>query len=224
MKKKSAFTLIELLVVVAIIAILAALLFPNLSAIMERSRATECANNLRSIGNDIHHYLTDSNGSYFQKDSTDRWPNLLYAYSKDWKHFRSPFDKVTDSRPKNFDKVPVPISYGISEKLFDTFNGKWKSSESSIVQAAPALDYSSSIEVKFKSSAFSDQSIMISSPGGAGTPVDKGLGTHQKRQRINVLFADGHVDQMEWYKFADNTTEKGKSQWDPLYEQTTPTP
>ncbi len=217
MKKKSAFTLIELLVVVAIIAILAALLFPNLTPILERARAAECANNLRSMGNDVHHYLTDSGGAYFQASSTDQWPNLLYNYSKDWKHFRSPFDRVTSSRPRNFDQVPVPISYGINEKLFDTFNGKWKTSEAAIIQAAPALDYASAIEVKFKAAAFSDQSLTITSPGGSGTPGGNSLGTHQKRQRLNVLFADGHVDQMEWSKFADNTTERGKAQWDPMY-------
>jgi len=222
MKKKSAFTLIELLVVVAIIAILAALLFPNLSAILERGKATDDANNLRTLGSDLQHYLTDTSGTFFTEDDDTPWPKTLYNYSKDWKHFRSPFDRQTTTRPKNFEHEPVPISYGLSKTLFGTFNGKWKVSESILIAAAPAVETSGSPkEVKFKSNAMSNQMLQIDAPGGNGSATDNGYGTHQQRQKINVLFADYHVDAMEWAKFADNSTTTGKSHWDPLYEATT---
>src|SRR5713101_5764466 len=53
------FTLIELLVVVAVIAILAAFLFPTFAQARERSRQAVCLSNLRQIGSALVMYLQD---------------------------------------------------------------------------------------------------------------------------------------------------------------------
>ncbi len=57
--KRSAFTLIELLIVIAIIMILAAILFPVFARARENARQTSCLGNLRQIGIAIRAYEQD---------------------------------------------------------------------------------------------------------------------------------------------------------------------
>jgi prepilin-type N-terminal cleavage/methylation domain-containing protein len=58
-QKRSAFTLIELLIVIAIIALLAALLFPVFSRAREKARQSACLSNLHQIGLAVSMYLQD---------------------------------------------------------------------------------------------------------------------------------------------------------------------
>lgn len=62
--REAGFTLVELLVVVAIIALLAAMLFPVFAAARERGRMAVCASNLRQIGVAFELYLDDYDGLY----------------------------------------------------------------------------------------------------------------------------------------------------------------
>jgi prepilin-type N-terminal cleavage/methylation domain-containing protein len=57
--RKSAFTLIELLVVVAVIAILASLLWPALARARMAADSAACRSNLRQMGLGLRMYLED---------------------------------------------------------------------------------------------------------------------------------------------------------------------
>lgn len=59
MKKRGGFTLIEILVVVAILSLLAAILFPVFARARENARRTSCASNLKQIGLGILQYAQD---------------------------------------------------------------------------------------------------------------------------------------------------------------------
>jgi prepilin-type N-terminal cleavage/methylation domain-containing protein len=61
-QRREGFTLVEMMVVIAIIAVLAAFLFPVFSAARERSRRTVCANNLMQLGIANAMYAEDNDG------------------------------------------------------------------------------------------------------------------------------------------------------------------
>ena len=58
----SAFTLVELLVVVAVLSLLAALLFPAFAKTRTQARRTACTSNLKQIGLAFHLYKQDFDG------------------------------------------------------------------------------------------------------------------------------------------------------------------
>ena len=57
---KRAFTLVELLTVIAIIAVLAAIIFPVMSSVKEKARQSTCMSNLRQIGQAMQIYKMDN--------------------------------------------------------------------------------------------------------------------------------------------------------------------
>lgn len=63
-RKPSGFTLIELMIVIAIIAILAAILVPNLVRARSRSQLTGCTTNLKNLGTALEMYNVDYKGRY----------------------------------------------------------------------------------------------------------------------------------------------------------------
>jgi prepilin-type N-terminal cleavage/methylation domain-containing protein/prepilin-type processing-associated H-X9-DG protein len=82
-----AFTLIELLIVVAIIAILAAILFPVFAQAREKARQTTCVSNLRQLGLGVAMYAQDyesypAHSSPSSQVPRTRWPDYIYPYVK----------------------------------------------------------------------------------------------------------------------------------------------
>jgi prepilin-type N-terminal cleavage/methylation domain-containing protein len=70
MRRKAGFTLIELLIVIAIIAILAAILFPVFNNARKKALQASCLSNLQQLGTAMRMYA---------QDYDDQFPYALYA-------------------------------------------------------------------------------------------------------------------------------------------------
>jgi prepilin-type N-terminal cleavage/methylation domain-containing protein/prepilin-type processing-associated H-X9-DG protein len=91
--RRSGFTLVELLVALAIIAVLAAMLFPVFSRAREKARQGSCMSNLRQIGLAMQMYVQDVDGVYpsHSGDVPERdWPVMLLPYCRSAQLFRCP--------------------------------------------------------------------------------------------------------------------------------------
>ncbi len=105
---RRAFTLVELLIVIAIIAILAAILFPVFARARENARRSSCQSNLKQIGLGILQYSQDYDEQMISGQSGGvLWKELLQPYVKSKQIFACPSNPNQSSMATNY-----PISYG----------------------------------------------------------------------------------------------------------------
>jgi len=81
LKAARGFTLVELLVVMAIIAVLAALLLPVLSAAKRRAQRTACINNLRQINLGVRVYSEDAGDATPSPGTAAAATNVMLLYT-----------------------------------------------------------------------------------------------------------------------------------------------
>lgn len=99
--RRLAFTLVEMIGVMAIMAILAGVMVPNVLRVIERTAVRAEADNLASIGDQMRLYLRDNATT----PSTATWNTQLAVYSS-----LSATDILTNKRQMNRLYVPDPVT------------------------------------------------------------------------------------------------------------------
>ena len=133
MGRRSAFTIIELLAVMAIIALLAAMLFPALSSAREQAKAGQCLTNLKSLGTASATYLHENRDTWYparleKVDITmpDFYVNDYGAEAPRWQWFLE-FDmgpvipktgRLAAMKTFNDDSLPKGMSRKMTNEVF----------------------------------------------------------------------------------------------------------
>lgn len=96
-RKYSGYQLLELLVVLAIMAFLAAILFPVFSKVREKARRSACQYNLKQLGLALQQYTQDWDDwtpplqtMHDDNSTLQAWPDMIYPYIKNESIYNCP--------------------------------------------------------------------------------------------------------------------------------------
>lgn len=114
--RRHGFTLIELLVVLAMLALLAAILFPVFASARRQARMTACASNLHQVGLALHQYANDHDGDYPPDDTLlSHNPHLVWTlltpYTRNADVFHCPDTLGDFNRGYFYDYGSMPYFY-----------------------------------------------------------------------------------------------------------------
>lgn len=232
-----AFTLIELLVVVAIIAVLAAILFPVFARARESARRTSCLSNLKQIGLGVMQYLQDYDDTYprASRCATDQntsctgagnsfvlWPWAIYPYVKNTQVFLCPSRDEGAEGWGGGAASRIRGNYGANLLMMGyTSVGGYPNVKMASV-ASPASTYlimdsgTYSISPYYIHTGNHDQEFYLPGIGEMGGTSSYSrivakmhdFNSGRHFQGVNIIFADGHV---KWVK-----REKVKEESDAL--------
>jgi prepilin-type N-terminal cleavage/methylation domain-containing protein len=110
-KNNVGFTLIELLIVIAIIGILAALLFPVFANVRKKSLETVCISNARQMGLGLYEYIQDNDEQLMTRSDNDAGDTISANVDPNPADFQSWFDWV-QPYVKSYDVQKCPAFGG----------------------------------------------------------------------------------------------------------------
>ena len=188
----SAFTLIEVLVVIAIIAILAAILFPVFGRARENARRTSCLSNVKQIGLATMQYLQDYDERYMVVDHGTgyAWFDPLQPYIKSEQLFRCPsMPPETITPPPRTDYLQnVMFAHGIAASRIQN-----SAEQIALTERAAEVN----------SDHYHAWVLPVGHPGHAFQPNQIAeINSFNAKERhlsgSNYGFADGHAKWMKW--------------------------
>lgn len=225
-----AFTLIELFVVIAIIALLAALLFPVFSSSKNAAKKTTCSSNLRQLGVAAALYMSSYDDHYPLGHAPEQDPlqtfdgggdyephfiELVRPYVKNSKNegvWRCPADP-SPRLQKEGDTTEFHVSYSVNGWFEYGQDASKVDSPSAKVYVLESTDDDHLHWWQFGRSASTDPYLTFPELRALGTKsVAEGFAPLRHNGLSNYLFADGHVETRDLSKLW-GTTQQTNAFW-----------
>jgi prepilin-type N-terminal cleavage/methylation domain-containing protein/prepilin-type processing-associated H-X9-DG protein len=220
---RSGFSLVELLVVVAIIALLAAMLFPAFSRARDNARRASCQSNLKQIGLSLQQYVQDYSSQYPPDNaislgaSPNGWAFLIQPYAKSIQILQCPSEETAPS--------PLPSGLGYTDYGANKYIlGLHEASLTSPANTIQVLDLIRSDSASWDNGTDSgmyfdcrgDSTAPRATPGAATwlyRPNEKSLFRYAERhlEGGNYLLADNHVKYFKPLSISNNCTAPGSN-------------
>ena len=211
-RRINGFTLIELLVVVAIISILAAILFPVFARARENARRSSCMSNMKQIGLGIMMYAQDYDEKYpIQINSSNKrysnpgtaieannWILNIYPYVKSWQLFRCPSAKPYES-PDSAHDYMVPSGNNNTNYLASAVIIRSEGLSMAAIPNASEIVVVQETDTAYSTAQLKPDHYGVSTTFPEGVYEYWNYATYNKNHFDggNQVFADGHV---KWRK------------------------